>query len=385
MKCLKEDGMIQGYRYIYMSRHKKRGTRKMIHFDTVGSFLRPDELKEARKSYEGNSITREQLTQVEDEAIKDLIKKQEAAGLHYITDGEFRRSFWHLDFMWGLGGVSQNHDIQDIEINGVKTRLGNVIVEGELTGSKHPFIDHYRFVKQHITPGHTVKLTIPSPAQFIQTIMYSPYQGAFEGIYPSHEEQVVGVGGAYLDFLEELYQEGARVIQFDDCSWGTLVGLEGNTNPLKDLFLEANNYVLAQLPKDFETKMHVCRGNYKSQHFSEGPYTHVANHLFNLQHIETYYLEYDDERSGGFEPLEYVTGNKCVVLGLVTSKNPELEDKQRIIERIKEAAQYVPLERLALSPQCGFASTEEGNALTEQQQWAKIAFIKEIVEEVWGE
>lgn len=356
----------------------------MQHFDTVGSFLRPDYLKLARKKYEAGKLKKEELQGIEDRAIIELIKQQERAGLHYITDGEFRRSFWHLDFMWGLKGVSSNHDIQNIDINGVDTRLGNVIVEGTLSGKGHPFIEHYKFVKQHVTDGHEVKLTIPSPAQFLHTILFSSYQPNFGQVYPNTQEQIMGVGDAYLDFLEELYLEGARVIQFDDCSWGTLVGLDGDIEWMKDIFLEANNYVLERIPKDLKTFMHICRGNYKSQHFSAGPYDSVSQHVFEQQQIDVYYLEYDDIRSGGFEPLRDLTENKQVVLGLVTSKTPELEDKAHIIARIREAAEIVPLERLSLSPQCGFSSTEEGNSLTHEQQWEKIKLIKEIADEVWG-
>lgn len=352
----------------------------MQHFDTVGSFLRPAKLKQARE------LELPTLTEFEDEAIDDLIKKQKEAGLYYITDGEFRGSYWHLDFMWGFKGVSSNHDIQNIVINGVDTRLGNVIVEDKLSGVNHPFVKHYEYLvnNHHLGEGHEVKLTIPSPAQFFQTILFSPYQSNFEAVYPTKREQILGVANAYLDFIMDVYELGARVIQFDDCSWGTLVGLPGDTSEKQELFLEANNAVLDRLPKDMKKFMHVCRGNYKSQYFSTGPYDSVAETLFGKQNIDTYYLEYDDIRSGGFEPLKHLTPNKSVVLGLISTKTPILEDKQTIINRIKEATQYVPLERLGLSPQCGFASTEEGNALTEEEQWAKVQLVREIAEEVWG-
>lgn len=352
----------------------------MKHFDTVGSFLRPAKLKQARE------LELPSLTEFEDEAIDDLIKKQQEAGLYYITDGEFRRSYWHLDFMWGFKGVSSNHDIQNIVINGVDTRLGNVIVEGKLSGFNHPFVKHYEYLvnKLRLEEGHEVKLTIPSPAQFFQTILYSPYQANFEAVYPTQGSQIRGVAKAYLDFIMDLYDLGARVIQFDDCSWGTLVGLPGDTSDMQELFLAANNAVLDRMPKDMKKFMHICRGNYKSQHFSAGPYDTVAEAIFGMQNIDTYYLEYDDIRSGGFEPLKHLTPNKSVVLGLISTKTPILEDKQTIINRIKEATQYVPLERLGLSPQCGFASTEEGNALTEEEQWAKVQLVREIAEEVWG-
>ena len=332
-------------------------TTSPFRFDIVGSFLRPERLKQARADFENGTITQEELRHVEDEAIIELINKQEKAGLKSVTDGEFRRSWWHLDFFWGLNGIIRRKPAHGYHFNGIETRADTVQITGPISGTHHPFVEYFKFTQKHTSQGVQVKQTIPAPAQF----------------------------------LKELYRED----NLDDCSWGMLVGKlpEGfqktGQDPqvvkeqLKELYLNVNNAALVDLPKDLTINTHVCRGNYHSHWSASGGYDDVAEPLFTSENVTAYYLEYDTDRSGGFEPLAKVSEDKLVVLGLITTKTGELEDRQRIIDRIHEASRYVPLDRLALSPQCGFASTEEGNVLSEEEQWEKIALVKSIAEEVW--
>lgn len=382
-------------------------------YDSVGSFLRPyklikerakvEELEQARKdlekasadlakadadfkAYEGAlNKAKKDLKSVEDECIKDLIKKQEELGLPYITDGEFRRSFWHLDFMWGFKGVGGESTVETHKINGIDARLGKVFIYDELSGKGHPFIEHYKFVQDTISGDSVAKLTIPSPAQMVMSLTFPELMPQTKEVYPDMSDMIVAIGNAYLEFIDEFYAIGGRHLQFDDCAWGSLVSMpEELVHDLSELYLSANNYVFSRCPEDLVRMTHVCRGNYKSQSFGQGPYTNISNSLFNLQATDVYYLEYDNDRSGGFEPLKDLGSNKHVVLGLVTSKTGELESEDVLISRVKEASQYVPLDRLSLSTQCGFASTEEGNALTEEEQWSKLRLIKEVSKKIWG-
>lgn len=244
----------------------------------------------------------------------------------------------------------------------------------------------------NIPPEVEVRQTFPAPAQLIFEVLRPENLAATQAVYSTEEELIEAIGKAYQQVIHDLYEAGARTIQLDDCTWGAIVTPEGvelsleekaNVEEKKALFLKVNNLAIAEVPADLQVTTHVCRGNYNSTWASAGAYDEVATPLFNQQNVDAYYLEYDSERSGGFEPLAHVSDDKVVVLGLITSKDGELEDRQTIIDRIHEAAQYVPLERLCLSTQCGFASTEEGNILTEQQQWDKIALVKSIAEEVW--
>ena len=325
-------------------------------YDFVGSFLRPQKLKDARKNFEEGTISQEKLTAVEDECILELVAKIKELGYHVITDGEFRRSTWHLDFMWGFEGIEHQ-----------KTVEGNTVA----------------------------KQTIPSPGQFYAYFTGAQLLNTTLEIYGSEEAFAEDVIKAYGEFVQEIYAAGCRNLQFDDCVWGGMVdakmavALTGRTGQrledYKKLLLELNNQVVAQAPEDLVINTHVCRGNYHSTFFSSGAYDSVADLLFGEENVNAYYLEYDDKRSGGFAPLAKVSGDKKVVLGLITTKTPELEDKEKVIARIHEAAKYVPLDRLYLSPQCGFASCEIGNKLTEEEQWAKLKLVKEIADEVWSD
>lgn len=367
-------------------------------YDTVGSFLRPEELKEARVKFNSGEISAEELKEVEDKEIIKLIKKQEEAGLKAVSDGEFRRSWWHLDFFWGLQGVKFKIPAQGYLFQGEETRPGTVTISGKISGENHPFVEDYKFVRDHVSKGIQVKQTIPAPAQILVELFRDDNLEDVRKFYATNEELIADLVAAYKQVILDIYNEGARSIQLDDCTWGMLVaplpaGIpvpQGQTEldvriASKELYLSVNNAVIDGLPDDLIVNTHVCRGNYHSTYASAGPYDFVADPLFNKENVHAYYLEYDSDRSGGFEPLKLVSPDKLVVLGLITSKDGELEDRQTIINRIHEAAQYIDLNQLALSPQCGFASTEEGNIITKEQQWAKIALVKSIAQEVWGE
>lgn len=366
-------------------------------YDVVGSFLRPAYLRAARASFEHGKLSAQELREVEDRAVLELIAREKAAGLRVITDGEFRRLTWHLDFIWNVAGVRRVKSTCGNEtFEGEAAAIDDVTLEGRLTPGPHPFIDHFRFVQAQTDETCVAKLTIPAPAQF-----YAIFTGAQERAntlahYGSLEEFADDVVDVYAQFVRDLYAAGGRILQFDDCTWGgfvnhakarELAGLSSDAElaAYMETLVSVNNRVIAARPADdLVINTHVCRGNYHSTFFSSGPYDAVAEPLFTTEDVGAFYLEFDDERSGGFEPLAKVPAGKKVVLGLVTTKRPELEDKDGVIARIHEAARYVPLENLYLSPQCGFASCEIGNKLTEEQQWAKVALVREIAQEVWG-
>ena len=364
-------------------------------YDFVGSFLRPDKLKQARADFEAGTITKEQLTSVEDDCIRDLITKTKALGYHVITDGEFRRSTWHLDFMWGFEGIVHEKTVEgNTTFDAEAAMIDDTFLVGKISVKNHPFVEHFKFVKSFEDENTIAKQTIPSPGQFYAYFTGSQLLSTTLDIYGSEEAFAEDVIKAYNEFVREIYAAGCRNLQFDDCVWGGMVNpkiavaLTGRSGEAleeyKSLLLRLNNEVVAAAPDDLLINTHVCRGNYHSTFFSSGAYDGVADLLFGEEHVNAYYLEYDDERSGGFAPLAKVSGDKKVVLGLISTKTPVLENKEKVIARIHEAAKYIPLDRLYLSPQCGFASCEIGNKLTEEQQWAKLALVKEIAEEVWG-
>ena len=322
--------------------------------DFVGSFLRPKALKEARAQFAEGRIGAQELKSVEDRLIKDLIEKEKAHGLQDITDGEFRRAYWHLDFMWGLEGVEHIELEHGYQFHDEETTKGSTRLTGKLGGKNHPFVEHFKYVKHQL---------------------------------------IEDLASAYRQVIKDLYAAGCRNLQFDDCTWGMIIDddywkamagtgftLEGEA----ERYLEVNNLALQDKPNDLVINTHICRGNYHSSWASKGAYDPVAPYVFAQENVDAFYLEYDDERSGSFEPLKYIPEDKQVVLGLITTKSPVLEDKEEVKRRIREAEKYVPLDRLCLSPQCGFASCEIGNKLTEAQQWAKIDLVTEIAKEVWG-
>lgn len=361
-------------------------------YDVVGSFLRTQAIKDAREKFAAGKITQAELTQVEDKEIKKLVAKQKDIGLKAVTDGEFRRSYWHLDFFWGFDGVEHVMLDHGYFFHGEETRADSARLSGKIRFSGHPFLAHYSFLKQTAGDDVIARQTIPSPAQLFAELLRGENEKEIEKYYSNREELYKDISDAYHKAILTFYDLGCRNIQLDDCTWGmlcdqnfrsTMTGEGYDVQELKNLYLRLNNDAIKDLPADLTVSTHVCRGNYHSTWASSGGYDPVAESLFGEENVSAYYLEYDTERAGDFSPLKQVSGDKLVVLGLVSSKTGELEDKEQIINRIQEAAQYIPADRLCLSPQCGFASTEGGNVLTEQQQWKKLAFIKEIAEEVW--
>ena len=361
--------------------------------DVVGSFLRPDYLKEARKEYTSGIITKEKLTEIENKAITELIQKQKEAGLQVITDGEFRRSSWHLDFMWEFDGVGHAKAKSGIPFHDEIALIDDTYLTGKLDVKNHSFVEHFKFVKQFEDDFCVARQTIPAPAQFLAQMLFPMNIDETRKFYPENKELILDIAKGYQRIIRDLYEAGCRNIQFDDCTWGVCVDPhacfilgtdEEGLQKIIDEYILANNLAIEGKPEDLVINTHICRGNFHSTWACEGGYDKVAKPLFSGENVDAFYLEYDTERSGNFEPLKYVSPEKKVVLGLITSKFAELEDKEVIKARIKEAAEYVPLERLSLSPQCGFASTEEGNKLTEEQQWAKINLVSQIAKEVWG-
>ncbi|AYW47933.1 5-methyltetrahydropteroyltriglutamate--homocysteine methyltransferase [Tetragenococcus osmophilus] len=368
--------------------------RAVNRYDIVGSFLRPKVLKEARKKYGREEISLQELRKVEDQEITKLINKEKEVGLVYITDGEFRRSYWHLDFFWGFNGVEHNVMDQGYLFHGEETRADSARLSGKVTfNRKHPVFDEFAFTNTFAEDEVQTRQSIPAPAQFFAELVRGKNQEKVFQYYTDYEELYQDIAQAYRQTILELYRLGCRNVKLDDCTWGMLVDKgywQSMTNEdydlqeIQDLYLQLNNAALKDLPADLHITTHVCRGNYHSTFASSGGYEPVAQTLFDKENVEAFFLEFDDDRSGDFAPLRFVPEGKQVVLGLVTSKSGKLEDKQVIIDRIYEANQYVPLEYLNLSPQCGFASTEEGNILTEQQQWEKLRLIIAITQEVWG-
>ena len=363
-------------------------------YDFVGSFLRPEKLKKARRQFDEGVIDYAALKAVEDESIRELAAKIKELGYHVITDGEFRRATWHLDFMWGFDGVGHAPTKTGLPCHGEAAMVDDTYIIGKIDLTKeHPFVDHFRFVKDLEDENTVAKQTMPAPAQMLAQFTMPFNREHTEEVYASDEELADDIVAVYGKVIDQLYAAGCRNIQLDDCTWGMFADkighiLYGTTREglieVQKSHKDINNRVIANAPKDMIINTHVCRGNFHSTYASEGAYDSVADILFGEENVNAYFLEFDDERSGGFAPLAKVSDEKKVVLGLITTKSPVLEDKQVVIGRIHEAAKYVPLDRLYLSPQCGFASCEIGNKLTEEEQWAKMRLVKEVAEEVWG-
>ena len=377
-----------------MERMTMSNLQTPFRYDFVGSFLRPEKLKKARRQFNEGKIDAAALKKVEDEAITELVSKIKELGYHVITDGEFRRATWHLDFMWGFDGIGHTPTKTGLPFHGEAAMVDDTYIVGKigLTG-EHPFVDHFRFVKALEDENTVAKQTIPSPAQFLAQFTMPFNRGCTEKHYPNEQELVNDIMAAYGKVIDDLYAAGCRNLQLDDCTWGMFADKIGHTLygttregivEFQKAHKDINDKVIANAPKDMIINTHVCRGNFHSTYASEGAYDSVADILFGEENVNAYFLEFDDERSGGFAPLAKVSGEKKVVLGLITTKSPVLEDKQLVIDRIHDAAKYIPLERLYLSPQCGFASCEIGNKLTEEEQWAKLRLVKEVAEEVWG-
>ena len=364
-------------------------------YDFVGSFLRPEKLKKARRQFDEGKIDASALKEVEDEAITELVRKIKDLGYHVITDGEFRRATWHLDFMWAFDGIGHTPTKTGLPFHGEAAMVDDTYIVGKIgLNREHPFVDHFRFVKALEDENTVAKQTIPSPAQFLAQFTMPFNRSCTKKYYPDEQELVEDIVKAYGTVIDDLYAAGCRNLQLDDCTWGMFADKIGHTLygttregivDFQKSHKDINNKVIANAPKDMIINTHVCRGNFHSTYASEGAYDSVADILFGEENVNAYFLEFDDERSGGFAPLAKVSGEKKVVLGLITSKSPALENKQFVIDRIHDAAKYIPLERLYLSPQCGFASCEIGNKLTEEEQWAKLRLVKEVAQEVWGD
>lgn len=362
-------------------------------YDFVGSFLRPQELKDAKAKFAGGEISKEDYDKVVNDEITKLVAKQKELGFHAITDGEFRRTFWHLDFMWGLDGVEHQNTGNGVQFDAELAVLDDTYLVEPVRAKAHPFVEYFKFLKQFEDENTVAKYTIPAPAQtFQQFIVPNNIEGTRK-FYPDNEALIQDIAAAYRDIIRQFYDAGCRNLQLDDCTWGAVVGdaakhryksLGIDIEDVKADLLKINNLALEGKPDDMVITSHICRGNYHSTFFTSGPYDSVADYVFAGENVDALLLEYDDARSGGFAPLAKVSDDKIVVLGLITTKSPQLEDKDAVIKRIREAAKYIPLDRLCLSPQCGFASCEIGNKLTEEEQWAKLRLVKEIAEEVWG-
>ncbi len=362
--------------------------------DVVGSFLRPKSLAQARVKFSHGEISHEELTRIEDNEIARLVKKELEAGLCAVTDGEFRRAYWHLDFMAALKGIEHvKAQAWSIAFEGANPKAETIVIRERIGfPTNHPFLAHFERLKQIAGAGVALKFTIPSPSMLhliccVREERYEPIAA-----YRDNEARLFDdLAQCWTDAMLALYARGCRYLQFDDTSWGEFCSEEKraaylargiDVDAVGRAYVACINKILEAKPADMTVTMHICRGNFRSTWFSSGGYEPVAGILFAHCKVDGFFLEYDSERAGGFEPLRHIK-DQTVVLGLVTSKFPQLEDREAIKARIMEAAKYVPLERLCLSPQCGFSSTEEGNIMTEAEQWAKVRLVKEIAQNVW--
>jgi 5-methyltetrahydropteroyltriglutamate--homocysteine methyltransferase len=361
--------------------------------DHVGSLLRPRELMRARDERTAGRLSADELRAVEDDAIRDAVRKQEEVGLQSATDGEFRRATWHMDFIDSLGGITHADERLKVEFHNEDGTISweptAMRVSARVTLEEPIFADHFSFLQSCVTTA-TPKLTIPSPSM----VHYRGGRAAIDdAIYPDLEDFWSDLTTAYADEVRALGDLGCTYLQFDDTSLAYLNDPKqredvttrgGDPEHLHEDYIRHINEALEDRPEGMAITVHLCRGNFQSSWVAEGGYDYVAEALFNDLAVDGFFLEYDDARSGGFEPLRFVPAGKCVVLGLVTTKRGDLERKDDLKRRIEQAARYVDLEQLCLSGQCGFSSTVEGNALTEDEQWAKLELIVETAREVWG-
>ena len=363
-------------------------TKPPFRADQVGSLLRPAALKAAREARAKGEIGAAELKAVEDREIKDVIKKQEAAGLQSITDGEFRRSWWHLDFLWGLDGVERHVMDTGIAFAAVTTRNEGVKVTGKLGFSGHPMIQHFKFVKANTR--RTPKMTIPAPSALYGRPLPTPID---KSIYPKLDRFFDDLGQAYRRAVRAFADAGCRYLQLDEVFIAMLCDPKyrqqmkdrgDDPQALGTIYGDLINVAISDIPSDMTVTMHLCRGNYKSTFMGAGGYEAMQEVLFDRIKVHGYFMEYDTTRAGGFEPLQRLQKGRVAVLGLVTTKTGALEPKDTIKRRIEEAASFADLDQLCLSPQCGFASTEEGNILAEDEQWAKLRMIGEVARDVWG-
>ena len=356
--------------------------------DQVGSLLRPAALKDARRRHGEGALDAAGLEAVEDREIERLVAKQQELGLRAVTDGELRRSWWHLDFLWGLDGIAEHHADFGIGFVGATPRTAGVRVDGKIGFSGHPMLAHYRFL--HERARAVPKLTIPAPSALLGRPVLPPIDAR---VYPDREQLYADLGEAYRAAVRAFAAAGCRYLQLDevfiamlcDAKYREKMTARGDDpDALLHLYARLINTAIADAPADMTVTLHLCRGNFKSTHMGAGGYEAVEDVLFNQLAVHGYFMEYDDERSGGFEPLRLLPKGKRVALGIVTTKRGALEGKDELKRRIDAAAKYADLDQLCLAPQCGFASTEEGNVLTEAEQWGKLERIVEVAADVWG-
>jgi len=359
--------------------------------DHVGSLLRPPELKQARDDFKNKKIPREKLKEVEDKAIRNAVALQEAAGLQSVTDGEFRRAFWHVDFLTGFDGIVATQGQYALKFHGEggaesETR-SMMVVESRVRRTRPVMVDHFKFLKQ--ATKKTAKLCIPAPTYLH---MRGGRRVVNEKVYPDVEEFWSDITQAYRQEIADLAAAGLEYLQIDDVSFACLCdeGIRAQVKrdgedpaKLPAQYARIISGLIAQRPESMGVTMHTCRGNHASMWMAEGGYDAVAEAVFQTA-VDGFFLEYDTARAGGFAPLRFVPRNKKVVLGLVSTKTPVLEKKDALKKRVEEAAKYVPLENLCLSPQCGFASSEVGNKLTEDDQKRKLELVAETAREIWG-
>src|SRR5579872_2092915 len=363
-------------------------TKPPFRADHVGSLLRPPALKAARERHAKGEITAAALREIEDSEIERIVRKQEAAGLQSISDGEFRRSWWHLDFLWGLDGVERHVMDSGIAFAAVTTRNEGVRVTGKLGFSNHPMVEHFQFLRSHTR--RTPKMTIPAPSAIYGRPLRTPIDAA---IYPTLDEFFADLGAAYKKAVRAFADAGCRYLQLDEVFIAMLCDPKyrqqmrdrgDDPDYLGTAYADLINAAISDIPADMTVTMHLCRGNYKSTFMGAGGYDAMQEILFDRIKVHGYFMEYDSDRAGGFEPLRRLPQDRIAVLGLVTSKSGALEPKDMIKRRLEEASRFADLDQLCLSPQCGFASTEEGNILAEDEQWAKLAMIVDLAQEVWG-
>lgn len=364
---------------------------ELAHYDIVGSFLRPENLKTPREKFNQGKISQTELSQIEDKEIEKLIQTEEDLGLKAVTDGEFRRSWWHLDFLWGLNGITKYDYQESYKFHGAKTRTDNAELAGKVAyNPDHPFFEAFKFVKEHTNV--TAKQTIPSP-----TLLFRDNRSDnWPNFYDNKQDYLNDLAKAYHETIKRFYDLGCRYLQVDDTTWTFLISKLNETENNPD---EHNKYVqlaedsvyvinktLENLPNDLTVATHICRGNFKSTFLFSGGYEPIAKYLAQLNY-DRFFLEYDNDRSGDLEPIKEIWNNRnnvIIVLGLITSKKGQLEDSDAIINKVKEATKLVPLTNLAISTQCGFASTEEGNILSEANQWKKIKLVVDTANKIWN-
>jgi 5-methyltetrahydropteroyltriglutamate--homocysteine methyltransferase len=365
------------------------GQRAPFRADHVGSLLRPPALMQARARFARGDIDAAALALIEDREIARVVARQEAIGLSAVTDGELRRSWWHLDFLWGLAGVGRHTTNAGVAFAGAAPRNEGVRIDGRIAFRGHPMLAHFAFLAARARA--MPKVTLPAPSALTGRPVLPPID---VGVYADRERLYADLGAAYRAAVNAFVAAGCRNLQLDevfiamlcDDAYREKMRARGDDpDRLLHVYAGLINEAIADVPADMTVTLHLCRGNFKSTFMGRGGYEAVQDVLFNEIGVTGYFMEYDDERSGGFEPLRLLPKGKRVVLGLVTTKRGELESKDELKSRIDAAARFVPLERLCLSPQCGFASTEEGNLLTEDEQWAKLARVVEVAAEVWGQ